>query len=334
MRNGFMPLFLILSFSQFLLLSCSVELPSDIIPQGKMERILYDYHLAQGMAEAQGGDVAQNRYLYVQKVFEKHGIAEAEFDSSMVWYSGHASYLTEMYDHIENRLDRESRDAGLNIPEEDKFARFTAEGDTANVWQGRDVLCLHGNREENLYSLVIPADSTFRKGDYFMLRFSNRFVTQDRQREAFILLQIRYDNDSVVGTSAMVAGDYDATLNIPQTKVSADHDIRSISCTFYYAFDEQQPDAFRLWMVRKPVLLRYHAMKGEVRKDSAQVNAADTLQGDTTGRAARSSGERISPEDFRKSQDVEHKINVVGKRDVALPPKGNTTKKRKIENVR
>ena len=244
-----------------------------------MERILYDYHLAQGMAEAEGGDVEQNRYLYVQKVFEKHHITEAQFDTSMVWYSGNASHLEEIYKHIEARLERESNAAGLNIPEEDKYARFTAEGDTANIWQGKEMFFLHGNREENLYTLIIPADSTFHRGDYFMLRFGNRFITQDGQRESFVLMQVRYDNDSVVGATSMVASDHDVTLNITKEMVLPEHAIKSLSCTFYYAFNEQDEDKFRLWVISKPVLLRYHSPIEEQTDSTTML--ADSLRSDT-----------------------------------------------------
>lgn len=319
-KPGILPLI----FYILLLVGCSVDLPSYVISQGKMERILYDYHIAQGMAEAQGGDVQENRYLYVQKVFEKYHVTEAQFDTSMVWYSGHASHLEEMYAHIEARLERESFDAGLNIPEEDKFARFTAEGDTANIWQGRDMIFLQGNREQNLYTLVMPADTSFHKGDYFMLRFSNRFVVQDNQREAYVLMQIRYDNDSVVSGTIMMNGDYDITLNIPQEKVLPDREIRSLSCTFYYSFNEDAEDAFRLWMVSKPVLLRYHAAQKQTEELS------DTTETDTLGNVVRPQkprGERITPEEFRSNQQVDRKINVVEKRRVVLPQQGTVRRR-------
>mgnify|MGYP002625474574 CR=1 FL=1 len=278
-----------------------------------MEKILYDYHIAQGMAEAEGGDVEANRYLYVQKVFEKYHVTEAEFDTSMVWYSGHTSHLVDMYRRIETRLERESREAGLNIPEEDRFARFTAEGDTANIWQGREMLFLHGNREENLYTLVMPADTAYRQGDYFMFRCGNRFITQDRQREAFVLLQVRYENDSVVGTTSMIGGDYDLTLNLPQDKVKADCHIKSVSCTFYYSFDENAEEAFRLWVVQKPLLLRYHSEP----KDTTQTEeVSDTLDigADTVAVSPKQSREeRLRPDEFRRNQQVERKIDVVEK---------------------
>ena len=314
------PLLPAFCFLLFLLTACSVDLPSYVISQGKMEHILYDYHLAQGMAEAQGGDVQANRYLYVQKVFEKYHITEAEFDTSMVWYSGHASHLDEMYARIDARLERESFAAGLNIPEEDKFAHYTAEGDTANIWQGRDMVFLQGNREENLYTIVMPADTSFHRGDYFMLRFGNRFVVADNQREAYALVQIRYDNDSVVAGHIMLNGDHDINLSIPQEKVLKDHDVKSVTCTFYYYFNENLPDAFRLWVVNKPILLRYHAQPEE-KKDSLPTDSIVIDSLPKPSKSAPTRPERLSPEEFRSTQQVDKKINVVEKRRVVLPSK-------------
>lgn len=306
-----------LLFILFLIItSCSVELPSHVIPESKMERVLYDYHLAQGMAEAQGGDVEANRYLYVQKVFEKHHISEEQFDTSMVWYSGHADHLHKMYKRIDARLERTSTEAGLNIPEEDKFSRFTAEGDTANIWQGGDILFVHGNREDNLYSLVIPADTSFLTGDYFMFRCGNRFVVQDNQREAYIQLQVLYDNDSTVSNTVMVNGDYDATLNILPAQVDKKHKIKSLTCTFYYSFDEGKDEAFRLWVIRKPLLLRYHSLE----VDTVPVAEPDSMVlVDTVPVTDKVHTERLSPGQLRQTQQGEKKIEVVQKRKVVLP---------------
>ena len=291
-----------------------------------MEKILYDYHLAQGMAEAQGGDIATNRYLYVQKVFEKYHITEEQFDTSMVWYSGHAGHLQKMYEHIEARLERESNAAGLNIPEEDKFARFTDQGDTANIWSGKQMLFLHGNREQNLYTIIIPADTSFHRGDYFMFRCSNRFVVKDSEHEGFVLLQVNYDNDSTVSNTMMITGDYDLTVNIPASKALLRHDIRSVSCTFYYAFDEGLDDAFRMWAISKPVLLRYHSKT--IATDTLST-LPDSLSTDSLPVVRRhGTGERLSPEEFRTNQQVDKKINVVQKKRVVLPAKPQRVRRR------
>lgn len=318
----------ILSSSHFLI-SCSVELPSHVISERKMENILYDYHIAQGMAEAQGGDVEANRYIFVQKVFEKHHVTEAQFDTSMVWYMGHADHLEEMYKRIEARLERTSSEAGLNIPDEDKFARFTAEGDTANIWQGREMIFLFANRESNLYTIVMPADTSFHKGDYFMLRCTSRFISQDGRREGFVMMQVKYDNDSVVASSTMVSGDRDVRIEIPEQRVRKDHDVKSVTCTFYHYFDEGGEPAFRVWALSKPVLLRYHNKQQDV---APADEPTDSLENDTLPQPAveKVRMERRSPEEFRAGQQVERKIEVVQKRGAS--PK--TRAKRRTNIVR
>ena len=307
-----------LLFFFFLLVSCSVELPPYVIPEGKMERILYDYHLAQGMADAQSDNKEANRYLYVQKVFEKYHITEAEFDTSMVWYSGHADHLENMYKRIDARLERESDKAGLNIPEEDQFMNYTADGDTANIWSGRDMLFLYGNREENLYTLTMPVDSTFQRGDAFRFRCTNRFITADGQREGYILLQLEYEGDTIVSTTSTVVSDYDVTANIDFHRVPKDRDLRRIRCTFYYSFDESKEEQFRMWVITRPLLLRFHNTSLE----EESTEKTDTLAVDTAiTNMLHERPARISPEELREQQQVDRKINIVEKKNVVLPGK-------------
>ena len=257
--------------------SCSVDLPSYVISEGKMEQVLHDYHLAQGMAEAQGDDPEKMRYMLVQKVFEKYGITEEQFDTSMVWYSGHASHLDKIYKNIEARYERESREAGLNVSESDKYVRYTAEGDTANIWPGNDFFYVKGSRGENIYSLVIPADSTFKKGDTFMFRCSNRVVVQDMQRDGSVLMQLCYANASVVAATGMVNSDYDLSVTISEGQIRPDWEIKSLRCTFFYSFDESLDEAFRLWILSHPVLLRYHDLSPK----DALTEASDSLYADS-----------------------------------------------------
>jgi hypothetical protein len=291
-----------------------------------MERILYDYHMAQGMADAQGDDKEENRYLYIQKVFEKHHITEAQFDTSMVWYSGHADHLEEMYKHLDARLARESDKAGLNIPEEDQFMHYTADGDTANIWSGRDMMFLYGNRESNLYTLTIPADSTYQHGDSFRFRCTNRFITADGQREGYILLQLEYEGDTIVSATSPIVGDYDATISIEQHRVPKDRNLRRIRCTFYYSFDESKEEQFRMWVVSRPLLLRFH---NETIEAPDTISSADSLSTDTTIRIfERGPHERLTPEELREQQQVDKKINIVEKKKVILPGKAHVNQRR------
>lgn len=78
--------------------------PKDVLSKSAMEQVLYDYHLAQGMITNLPSD--KRRELadsYIEAVYEKNGITEAQFDSSMVWYSRHTKDMKDIYDNLYRR---------------------------------------------------------------------------------------------------------------------------------------------------------------------------------------------------------------------------------------
>ena len=67
----------ILCLSALLLSACSVRPPKGVLSQSKMEDVLYDYHLAQSLAQQTSTDsLAHYTLRYRQAVYEKYGIDE------------------------------------------------------------------------------------------------------------------------------------------------------------------------------------------------------------------------------------------------------------------
>ncbi|MCF0199582.1 MAG: DUF4296 domain-containing protein [Bacteroidaceae bacterium] len=267
-----------------LLFACSVDIPSDVIGQRRMEQILYDYHQAQGMAEASMGDILEERYRMAQLVFEKYGITEAEFDSSMVWYSAHSQHLAEMYDHIEARMNNEANLLGGETKLTINYDRYAENQDTTLIWR-RVMTAVTADRGKNILSFGLSADSTFQRGDAFELGFTSRFVSQQYQHEGYLLLSARYDNDSVLATSSRIAGDYEGKLVIPVSALSREHDLKSITISLYVTPSNNQ---FLLWLLSNTYLLRIRTpeeIKDTVASDSVGVadslKTTDTLRVDT-----------------------------------------------------
>ncbi len=301
------------------LASCSVGVPKGVISPGKMERILYDYHRAQGMADASEGDgVADSRFALVQQVFRKYGITEAEFDSSMVWYSGHSAYLVKMYKKIDERLGRESAQLGLDASD-DVYANLSAYGDTAMIWSGANV-CMRNIARQNLVSYNIIPDSSFLLGDTYALRFQSHFVVEDGQREGYALLVARYDNDSLASVTTRIGGDFETNVQIARSALTDTASLSQLQVTFYYPYDEDATDKFRLWMVCSPMLIRFHhpdvAEPDAYEADTISDALADTLQ---TGHGR---GERLTPQQMRDTHEGERTINVTKQKRMPLPPSG------------
>ncbi len=178
------------------LLSCKPSLPSDILSEGEMEDILYDYHLSQASVEAEGLS-QKDAYAYRLAVLRKYGVSQAEFDSSMVYYTRHTELLKGIYENIYDRYDREAVSLGATASELDKFGTQAEKGDTANIWRGSRAIVVPAVQPFNYATFTTDADTTFHKGDRFMLEFDTQFIMQDGTRNGIAVLAIRFANDSV-----------------------------------------------------------------------------------------------------------------------------------------
>ena len=92
------------------LLACKPSMPDDVLSPGKMEDILYDYHLADGMAyaEANYDQLGYKKMVYREAALRKHGVTKAEFDSSMVYYYRHTEKLHDIYLNLAKRLNNDA----------------------------------------------------------------------------------------------------------------------------------------------------------------------------------------------------------------------------------
>ena len=86
------------------LTSCKVKRPDTILSDAQMEAVLYDYHIAKVMGEQLPYNENYKRELYINSVFKKHAITEAEFDTSMAWLAHNPEVFRDIYENINNWL--------------------------------------------------------------------------------------------------------------------------------------------------------------------------------------------------------------------------------------
>lgn len=85
----------------FLLVSaCSPDPTRPIIPEEDMVNILRDQYLLQGGFALCGVPKDEKASYYYNQVLEKYHYTEAEFDSSVVWYSSHLDVYEQIYDSL------------------------------------------------------------------------------------------------------------------------------------------------------------------------------------------------------------------------------------------
>ena len=307
-----------LIFLALLLMACSPSRPRGILSKQKMTDVLVDFHLAQGMAEAQGDNSEVTRYKFIQAVFKKHRITEAVFDSSMIYYSGRAEEFTHIYDNVVTRVQAQAERMGLELSQanQDKFAKLTNEGDTANIWLGKDFACVVANPVQCLYAFTMKADSTFKMGDSFIWRFRTLFVGRSMNNEATALLNFYYDTDTVVCVTDLLRNNPKNELRHTPGRDLDSLNLRSITGYIYLPL-VKDADPPKPLLVSEIQLIRMHKEEPII-KDTSVV--ADSIVVDTLSKRKT---ERLTPLQVRESQPRERKINVTKENPNPIHPQQN-----------
>ena len=104
----------------------SWEMRDIIVDLHKTDALLYTKHVRNGDYEG--------RTIYYAQVMEKHGTTQAQFDSSLVWYTAHPNFFNKIYPKVLAEL-KEEEQAFLEIhPEFDaRLAKNTEDKEATTV---------------------------------------------------------------------------------------------------------------------------------------------------------------------------------------------------------
>ena len=255
-----------------LLVACRPGIPEQYIQPDEMEDLLYDYHLSQSMARTDWSSEEERNYRqteYFAAVLEKHGVTKAQFDSSMVYYFTRADRLQEVYERVSKRLSEEAMRLGASEGEVNRFSQLNAEGDTANVWEGNSTLVLMPYPPYNRIDFEQKADTTYKKGDSFLLFFATDFLYQSGSKEAVVCLTLKSDNDSIVSRANHVAVTGNTQMRIPELK---DHALKELKGFIYLGPGSEQSSTFKLMYIHNLQLIRMRTLQ----RDTTSTQRADS----------------------------------------------------------
>jgi hypothetical protein len=74
-----------------------------------MEQVMYDVYIAEATIESDYNNfnTPEKKEAYVRQVFEKNGITQAQWDTSLSWYSERIDLYLQLNDSVKSRLKRE-----------------------------------------------------------------------------------------------------------------------------------------------------------------------------------------------------------------------------------
>lgn len=262
-----------------LLGSCKPTVPRQYIQPGDIEDILYDYHIADGMAQnIQGGDKGAKQVAYRAAVLKKYGVTQAEFDSSMVYYMRHADQLHDIYENISQRLSDEAMAQGASAGEVNRFGMLSANGDTADVWAGEKSMVLIPQMPYNQNSFSFVTDTAFHRGDMVLLTFKADFVYQDGMRDGIAVLAVRFNNDSIASQMLHLSSSNRFSVQINDRDHLGIKEIKGFFLLNKNSFEGKSATTLQLMFIHHIQLVRIHEKKDDkketVSKDSTRVDSS------------------------------------------------------------
>ena len=289
-----------LALLMFLLMACD-DRPKDVLSRGKMEDVLYDYHIMQGIIDELPSEEREAKAQdYINAVFEKHGITEAQFDSSIVYYNRHTKDLHKIYSNLKERYSTVNDEIQL------------VNGNNDMLWNSAKLLALRNNDLLNRESFTIQADTSFRRQDQFILTLNPLFIREnqgDYDIQLHVGLSILYASGKHAGMTRMLntSGIQQLTL-----QTSPDEDIKTITGFFYY---RGKKTTRNLCLIDNISLVRMHQKEPEqpVQTDSVKT---DSLATDTLNKPIE---RRLSPEELRQMNKSNEHINIQRAPSVRTP---------------
>lgn len=237
----------------FCLTACQVKRPETVLTDAKMEDVLYDFHIAKAMGEEVPYNESYKRVLYIESVYKKHGITQADFDTSMVWFARHPDALTKIYEKVNTRLKAERDGINHLIALRDHKPKESAPGDSIDVWIWQHIYHLTGMPLDNKLTFTLPSDTNFKDRD--TLRWTVRFRFPEGAPDSLtaprMAMQILYAKDTVSGMLKVGKAGTE-TISLTADTAGAIKEIRGF---IYYPMQSSA----RTLLADRISLMRYHA---------------------------------------------------------------------------
>ena len=285
-----------------MLSACKPTVPVEIIQPDDMEDLLYDYYVAQNITgDSRDGNDYRTKYNY-GLVFKKHGVTEAEFDSSLVYYYNHIEDLYKIYESVQARLSDEALELGASVGDVERYMKRSLSGDTMDIWTGHRHHLFFPQPPYNIFQFTQKADTACRPNDSYLLTFGSSFLVQSGSRSATALLSVIYENDSVITKSISVPLSGTANLNIPECSLRA-KEFRG----YFYMPKRQGADNVNdmcLYLANHIQLMRFHR-PDDNKKDSVSVDK----EKDSITVSKELKRELPSPSSKRDSLSLKPKLN-------------------------
>lgn len=297
--------------------------PQGTLSCSKMESVLYDFHLMQGIIDQiPSNERIEKAQDYMNAVYQKHDITEAQFDQSIAYYNRNPKDLHQIYRNLKKRYTAQSEEIKLINGNNDMMAVFATGGDTTNLWNSTRLIMLRNNELQNRESFTIHADTTFYQHDQFIFTITPVFFNEtqgNHENNLNIGLSLQYKNGKTIGTTRTIRDNRTHQLTL---QAIDDEDIEKITGFIYYI---GKNNTRNMCLVNNISLVRMHEKNSNTQEhsDTLQIDTLqiDTLQIDSIGidTVLQTIERRMTPEELRQQNKTGKRIEIKKAPSVRTP---------------
>jgi hypothetical protein len=156
----------------------------------------------------------------------------------------------------------------------ERYTTHSLTGDTANVWEGSRCIMLIPYAPYNRFQFVQKADTSYHKGDHFILAFRSNYLYQSGAKDAIVYIALKYENDSIVSkvTRFSVSGDTQLRFDACDLKV------KEVMGYFYLGAGNEKNTELKLLFLTDINFIRFHKQE----TDKSMKPANEVIKADTT----------------------------------------------------
>ncbi len=236
------------------MVACKVERPRYVLSDGVMEKVLYDYHIAKAMGENLDYNEQYKRTLYLNAVFKKHNITQAQFDTTMAWYARHPEVVNEVYDIVRERLMASRENYNHLVSLRDGKPTRSKAGDSIDVWIWDRIHMLSGMPLDNKLMFTLPSDDNYQASDTIKWTVGFNFLSEqlvDTMKRPIMAMQVAYAKDTIVSALCRIDSSQVAQLVLQADTLG---DIKELRGFIYYPTNQPK----QTLLIDSVSLMRYH----------------------------------------------------------------------------
>ncbi len=145
------------------------RVPSHVLAPDDMAQLMADIRMADAVVSIQNDDYNSDarKLALKEAVFRRHGVTEAQFDTSLVWYGHNVDRFQEVNDLTIEILEQRLKVASEKAAGE---AALTVSGDSVDLWNGSPVRIFTPRTAADRVAFGFDTDRNAMRGDTYTLR--------------------------------------------------------------------------------------------------------------------------------------------------------------------